>query len=201
MKKENILCLHQYHIGTIFFLRGGGIYCMSKLLIDSETGELLNEYDDESNLVVYDQKKIDYSKLKKVLFYKLSVNAIGFFADSSIKEAIKITFFKLITLLELNKGELLLLDGKNASLKNISEKLYINRRTLYNHLKFLEKYKIIKKIKNGKVINIAINPYFLMYGEKIYGYESKTFRESLWVSFNKKIDYKNVILQEERKKK
>lgn len=66
MKKENILCLHQYHIGTIFFLRGGGIYCMSKLLIDSETGELLNEYDDESNLVVYDQKKIDYSKLKKV---------------------------------------------------------------------------------------------------------------------------------------
>lgn len=44
MKKENILCLHQYHIGTIFFLRVGGIYCMSKLLIDSETGELLNEY-------------------------------------------------------------------------------------------------------------------------------------------------------------
>lgn len=26
------------------FLRGDGIYCMSKLLIDSETGELLNEY-------------------------------------------------------------------------------------------------------------------------------------------------------------
>ena len=40
---------------------------------------------------IYD---IDYKKLKKVLFYKLSINSIGFFVNVDIKENVKITFFK-----------------------------------------------------------------------------------------------------------
>ncbi len=166
---------------------------MGKLLLDENTGELLNRYKDNENLVVYNSKNLDYKKLKKVLFYKLSINSIGFFVNVDIKENVKITFFKLISLLELNKGEVLLINGKFANLRLISQELKINQRTLFNHIKQLEQYKILKKIKNGKSINIAINPYFLMYGEKIYGYESQLFRNSLWVSMDKRIDYKNIM--------
>lgn len=166
---------------------------MTKLLFDEETGELLNKYKDNENLIVYNSKNLDYKKLKKTLFYKLSINSIGFFVNVDIKENIKITFFKLISLLELNKGEVLLINGNFANLKMISIELNINQRTLFNHLKTLEKYKILKKIKNGKNINVAINPYFLMYGEKIYGYESQLFRDSLWVSMDKRINYKNIL--------
>lgn len=159
---------------------------MSKVLIDEQLGEVLNRYEDDEYLIVYDSKKVENKRLKGILFYKLSINSIGFFVNVDIKESVKITFFKLITLLELNKGEILLFNGKCANLKTISDMLDINKRTLYNHLKVLEKYRIVKKIKNGKDTNIAINPYFLMFGENYQGVESKFFRDSIWVSLIKK---------------
>lgn len=166
---------------------------MTKVLINSDTGELLNAYNDDEYLVALSPKKVTYKKLSKMHFYKLSVNSVAFFLNANISGKVKVTFFNLITLLELNKGEVLMVNGTFANLKMISMILRINSRTLFNHLKELEKYNIVRKIKNGRSMIIAVNPFFLMYGEKIYGYEFKKFKESLWVDVDKKINYNNIM--------
>lgn len=165
---------------------------MSRILIDNKTGEVLKEFNENEFVISYDSKKIEYKKLKRGNFYKLSCNSIKFFISKEIKNNIKITFFKLIKMLDLNKGEFLMLDGCYANIKAISKELEMNRRTLYNHLKVLEKYQILKKIKHGRNNNIAMNPYFIWYGKNVTD-DFVIFKDSMWVTPYKKVSYKNII--------
>lgn len=161
------------------------------ILLDEKTGEVLKEYSTNELLMVYDAKKIDFNILKKTNFYRLSRNSINFFIDKNVKGNIKITFFKLVKMLELNKGEILLHNGRNANMKTISSVLEINIKTLYNHVKQLEKYEIVKRIKNGRDVNIALNPYFIWYGNKVTE-EFNIFRKTMWVVQPIRMDYKNM---------
>lgn len=147
-------------------------------------------YDDNVTLIPYSEEELFSKKLKKILFYKFSISSINFFISSDIKGNVKITLMKLIKMLELNKGGFLFLNGCHANLKMISNELGMKSKTLYNHIKILEKYEILKKVKSGRNITISINPFVIWYG----GQMSKDFimfKDSRWVIPYKKAKQKS----------
>ena len=152
---------------------------MARYLLD-ENGEVLAEFDDESKITVYDVLNLKRKSIENKMFYKVYKDSILVFINGQVSGNLVKTFFKLIRLLEFNTNEFVCFNGFPANIKQLCDYLELKRKTLYNHLKKLEDLNIIKKVKNGRDVNVMINPYFISYGSNNTDEALKIFGNSAW---------------------
>lgn len=152
---------------------------MAKYLLD-ENGEVLAEYKDTDRIVVYDFFNTKRKSLENKMFYKFYKDSILIFNDKSLDYNTFKALFCLIRLLEFNTNEFICFNGLPANLEQLRRHLCLERKTLYNHLRKLEKLEIVKKVKTGRNINVMINPYFISYGVNNTDEALKLFSNSVW---------------------
>lgn len=152
---------------------------MARYLLD-ENGEVLAEFDDDLRVVAYDVLNIKRKNIENKMFYKFYKDGILVFSNGSVSGNLVKTFFSLIRLLEFNTNEFVCFNGLPANMGQLCDYLKLKRRTLYNHIKKLEELNVVKKIKNGRDVNVMINPYFISYGSNNTDEALKIFGNSIW---------------------
>ena len=152
---------------------------MAKYLLD-EYGEIIDEFSNNSRIVIYDELNIKRKSIENKMFYKLYKDSILIFINNNLSRSAEKTFFNLIRLLEFNTNEFVCFNGLPANLKQLGTYLNLKSKTLYNHLKKLDELQIIKKVKRGRDVNIMVNPYFISYGSNNTDESLKIFANSVW---------------------
>lgn len=160
---------------------------MSKQLIDSESGMLLNEYSDDKIIREYNPYNFKRATINKTTYYRFYKSSILIFKDNDIKLSNLKIYFSLVELLDFDNNEFVKINGIVANIKLISKFLGISRKTLQKHLKFLEKKELLLLIKKGREKNILINPYVINFGKSQTDESLNLFGKSIWVNRMKEL--------------
>lgn len=159
---------------------------MTKILFDEESGEVLRTYKDEEILIVQNLNYSNINKLNSALFLKVSPYFIKFINNRVLKKEEIYTFLSFVDMLEINQGDLLKSGGNPINIQKISKLTGKSIRTLNNHIRTLEKYKMIRRVKNGKNHYIVMNPYIVSFGNNHNTISIELFGKSQWAPEKKK---------------
>lgn len=165
---------------------------MARMLFDNETGEVIGEFDDNQIIMSYDINNLRRGHLNKKLFYKFYVDSVSIFTSGLLSLPVINTFFSLIKHLNMNTNEFVSFNGMPANIEQISIKLGVSRKTISNHLKILEKYDMIRKVKVGRQRHVLINPYFISYGNNNTDESLTIFSNTIWAKTTFKRKRKNL---------
>lgn len=152
---------------------------MTRHLMDFTTGEVLAEFSDDDIIRIYHPTNLERKKIGNKLFFKLFKDTLLIFTDKDIHFSVYRTFFKLIKFMSFD-NEFLSFNGLLLNLQSISEICDIKISTLKNHIRKLEKIEVLRRIKNGRNVNILINPYFIAYGRDNTSEAIEIFSKSIW---------------------
>lgn len=151
---------------------------MSKVIIDTETGEILDEIGIGDKFKIIRKKSVVYLKtmgiepdgkvnIRKGRKYYFCL-ADGFDMLSDVLTGNEMLYFmRMIKYLEYNTGKLSYSNGRKITPIKLIDAIGVPKSTLFRVLGKLEDKEVIKRVENGNRTYIYINPFICFKGSCI----------------------------------